>query len=315
MIVSTENLILRQRVGDEKAIDMMKEAGFSGIDYSFCSMEDWEQVVDRPDSLQTADALRRRAEARGICFSQSHAPFRFRFGSAMDESEYEYYRIVRSMEFASRLGAPMIVIHAILPTDDTDFMDYNLRWYSSFLPYAEKYGIRIAVENLPGRFSAAEPPTRRVLGSPETFCEIQDRLDSPYITGCLDIGHANLTYGDVPSFIRQAAGHIEYLHIHDNDGVRDMHQIPALSRYFGKDRDWAERSANPDRPKPNAFFAVPWDEVLAALRDIGYRGPLDLELLRFLCLFPTEQMPVTLQLIAETGQMMAKELAWLEGQA
>ncbi len=308
MIVSTENLILRQRVGDEKAVDMMKEAGLTGIDYSLCSMADWEETVGQADYLKTADSLRRYAEERGMCFSQSHAPFRFRFGSAMDLSEHEYYRIVRSMEYAAHLGAPMIVIHCILPTDGSDFMEYNLRYYTSFLPYAEKFGIKIGVENLPGRTSADLPATQRSLGKPETFCEIQDRLDSPYFVGCLDIGHANMTYGNVPEFIRRSAGYIQYLHVHDNDGVRDMHQIPGISRYLGKDRDWAERSQVPDRPMPNKNFTVPWNEVLAALREIRYQGPFNLELLHFLDVFPTEQMPLALRLIAETGKMMMKEI-------
>ena len=87
MIVSTENLILRQRVGDEKAVDMMKEAGLTGIDYSLCHMADWEETVGQADYLKYAESLRRYAEARGMCFSQSHAPFRFRYGSAMDPGE------------------------------------------------------------------------------------------------------------------------------------------------------------------------------------------------------------------------------------
>ena len=59
MIISMENLVVRQRVGDEKALDMMKAAGFTGIDYSFCLMDDWEETVNAPDALKTAAALRR----------------------------------------------------------------------------------------------------------------------------------------------------------------------------------------------------------------------------------------------------------------
>ncbi len=308
MIVSTENLILRQRVGDEKTVDMMKEAGLTGIDFSFCSMADWEETVGQADSLKTAESLRRYAEERGMRFSQSHAPFRFRFGSAMDPGEYEYYRIVRSMEFAARLGAPMIVIHCILPADGSDFMEYNLRYYASFLPYAEKFGIQIGVENLPGRTSPELPVTQRSLGKPETFCEIQDRLNSPYIVGCLDIGHANLSYRNAPEFIRRSAGHFEYLHVHDNDSVKDMHQIPAVSRYFGRDKDWDVRCKTKDHPSPSLTYTVPWDEVTEALREVRYGGSMNLEILQYASIFPTEMLPGALRLAADAAKMLADAL-------
>ena len=308
MIISMENLIVRQRVGDEKSIDILKAAGFTGIDYSLCLMDDWEETVNAPDALKTAAALRRYAEERGMCFDQSHAPIRFRYGGKMDLSEREYFRIVKSMEFAAALGAPMIVVHTVRPTDGTDSMEYNLRYYRSLLPYAEKFGIKIGVENLYGPVNTSPAMKRNTLGTPEAFCEIQDKLNSPYITGCLDIGHANLSYRNVPEFIRRSAGHFEYLHVHDNDSMRDLHQIPSISRYFGSDRDWADRCKTSDRPSPNLNYTVPWDEVTDALREVRYKGSMNLEILQYTSLFPTELLPTALQLAAGSAKMLADAL-------
>ena len=308
MLISMENVIIRQRVGDEKAVDMLKEAGFTGIDYSLCLMDDWEETVNAPDSLKTAAALRRYAEERGMCFSQSHAPLRFRYGNKMDLSEKDYYRIVKSMEFAAALGAPMIVVHTVRPTDGTDAMDYNLRYFRSLLPYAEKFGIKIGVENLYGAVNTSEAMKRATLGMPEAFCEIQDKLSSPYITGCLDIGHANLSYRNAPEFIRRSAGHFEYLHVHDNDSVKDMHQIPAVSRYFGRDKDWDVRCKTKDHPSPSLTYTVPWDEVTEALREVSYSGSMNLEILQYASIFPTEMLPGALRLAADAAKMLAGAL-------
>ena len=312
-LISAENLTLRERVGDEAAVDMMKEAGFTGIDYNFCAMRDWDTAVGAPDGIQKAAALRRYAQARGMCFSQSHAPFTFRFGMEMTPDDYEYYRIVRSMEAAAALGAPMIVVHSVLDTGDCDHMEYNLRFYRSLLPYAERFGIRIAVENLTGRLPGSDMPSVRNLGTPEAFCEIQDRLNSPFIVGCLDLGHANMTTGDTPGFIRQSAGHVQYLHVHDNDGTHDMHQLPAVSRALGKDAGWDKKplpdgARHRDFQKKDPYLSQPWDKILAALKEIRYEGPFNLELPKFFSHFATEHLPLALQLAAGVGKMMAEEL-------
>ena len=306
MLLSTENMIVRKRVGDKAAVDMMAEAGFTGIDYSFCMMEDWEETVNGKESLSYAEDLRKYAESRSVIFCQSHAPFRFRTGMKMDESEYEYYRIVKSMEFAAAMKIPMIVVHALMTEDGSDELDLNCRYYSSLLPYAEKFGIKIAVENLTGRRTRDSLPTQLSLGTPEKFCGIQDRLGSPYICGCLDIGHANLTTHDPAGFIRSSKGYVHYLHTHDNDGVRDSHRLPSLARWF-------DETAKPDTTvrdflSPNPEYSIPWDDVLRALKEIGYSGPFNMELLRYMEGYTTEDLPAALKIAVSVGRRMMQAL-------
>ena len=66
----------------------------------------------------------------------------------MNEGEYEYRRIVRSMEMAAALGIPVIVIHSAMTADNLIMLDFNERYYSSLLPYAERFGIKIADSNI-----------------------------------------------------------------------------------------------------------------------------------------------------------------------
>ncbi|MBQ6470302.1 MAG: sugar phosphate isomerase/epimerase [Lachnospiraceae bacterium] len=288
MRVSAENMIARRRVGDKGAVDMLKKAGFTGIDYSLTMMNDWEETVNAPGALSYAEDLRRYAEDRDIPFVQSHAPFPFKHGMEMSMETKEFYEIVRSMEFAAHLGAPVIVVHSILTPDDSTFMDYNVVFYQKLLPFAEQFGIRIAVENLPVRSGPADSPVPRVLGTPEKFREIQDRLAHPLICGCLDIGHANLTVKDVPAFIRETKGYVQCLHVHDNDGSHDMHELPALYE--------------------SDLFTLQWKEVLAALKETGFDGPFNMEILKYMNRFTTESLPTALKLAAMTACEMAQVL-------
>jgi sugar phosphate isomerase/epimerase len=70
---------------------------------------------------------------------------------------------------------------------------------------------------------------------------------------CLDTGHANLAGVDLPTLVLRAAGSIDTLHLNDNDGRSDSHNVP---REDG---------------------SVPWPAVLSSLRAAGYHGPVNLE--------------------------------------
>ena len=314
MLLSVENGVALERVGAKAAIDMFVEAGFTGMDYSFFnSGEVWDREFGSPDAFRKAEEVRRYAEEKGLVLCQSHAPFRFCDGMEMNESEPEFCRIVRSMELAAAMGIPAIVVHSVmlqeepgLPGYNERLLDYNERYYNALLPYAERFGIRIAVENLTGRRPPLNEPTTDNLGTPELFMEMQDRLKSPFICGCLDIGHANMTTHDVPGFIRKCKGYIQYIHTHDNDGFHDNHQLPAISYYLDKDQ-MPERALKAPR-KPGEYFNIPWDEVLLALREIGYDGPFNLELVRYMSGFRTEDLPLGLKLAVQIGRRMMKEV-------
>ena len=220
----------------------------------------------------------------------------------MDETEPEFCRIVRSIEFAGMLGAPLIVVHALrlMPEDRTEdlreeqdrTLELNLRWYRTLQPYAEKAGIRIAVENLAVRGSD-QIYSPRLLEDARSYAEILDQLDPDWFTGCFDVGHANLSMGDPAafirevgkyihflhihdndghanlsmgdpaSFIREAGKYIHHLHVHDNDGHRDLHLMPAFGKLEGHGS--------------NNAFSIPWKDVALALRDVRYDGPFNYE--------------------------------------
>ncbi len=76
----------------------------------------------------------------------------------------------------------------------------------------------------------------------EVIRGILDRVDCPYFTACLDLGHLWVFSGQKPEeWIAGLGGRIGHLHLHDNTGKQDSH------------------SALGDG-------SIPWDSVLPALR-------------------------------------------------
>ena len=301
MIISAQNECPRNRYGDRRAFEMMKEAGFTGIDYTIDLMKDFDEVVMGPDAPKKAEGIRRMAEEVGIPIVGSHAPFNFRTGMVMDESEYEFRRIVRAIEFGGALGAPLIVVHALRlkPEDRPEDADeerkltfeWNLHWYQLLQPYAEKAGIKIAVENLCGVDSHGAPSTRQ-LGDAESYVEMLDALDPAVFTGIFDVGHANLSTHDPASFIRKAGKYIHFLHIHDNNGKTDAHLMPAFREL--------------EAPSGSKSYTVKWKEVAEALRDIHYDGPFNYEITTWYRTFSDALLPEALALSVKAAEPMMR---------
>ena len=78
------------------------------------------------------------------------------------------------------------------------------------------------------------------------------------------------------------------LHIHDNDGISDLHQIPFT---FTKTR---ENTSSTD-----------WDGFLRGLKAIGFGGVLNFETAPVLTAFAKEMKPDALRFIAKIGEYFA----------
>ena len=282
MLLSVENWHTRRAYGDMKAIEIIADAGFDGIDFSFNDMYDWEKVMESQDSLDYARTLRTYAKEYGICFSQAHAPLRFRYGMKFTQEEREFRYITKSMEFAAELGVPILVVHGIDTPRYADVFEYNLEFYRALLPYCEKYGVKVGVENL-FEFYADGVITATKFGTPDSFNKMLEILDNPYYVGCVDVGHAKLTGHAPGAFIRAVEKHVQCLHLHGNDGILDSHNLPYLAPFD-------------------------WEDTIQALKDIHYKGNFNFELIGYLGKFPKELLPVALKLAAATGRYLISKL-------
>lgn len=281
----------------EEAIDMLSDAEFEVIDFTAMDKRYFNGEISEQECKKHYTELKKYAEDKGMCFVQAHAPCP---SSTSDDVQTEilFGNIVRSMRNASYLGAKMIVVHGkdhlVHETADgaERLFEMNMEFYNSLKPYCEEYGIKVALENLPQSYQFADihkyfgcqRVVKSVCSEPEEFIRYLDTLNSEWFVACLDIGHAMIT-GETPElFIRKLGGdRLKALHIHDNDGRRDMHTIP----YLGGMADW--------------------DKIMDALRDINYSGDFTYEAGNFLNPLPKELYPIGVRMMAETGKYLVNK--------
>ncbi len=78
---------------------------------------------------------------------------------------------------------------------------------------AQEHGIVLLVENIGFGDS--------MLFDQGEFVRLFDEI--PTIKALLDVGHAHINGWDIPQVIRDLGEHLQAVHLHDNDGVRDLH--------------------------------------------------------------------------------------------
>lgn len=276
MRLSIETYVFREHFGDNVAIKMIKEAGFDAFDYSmFWVTEKTDMLGD--DYRERALALRKYADEIGIECNQAHAPFPFKANSSLDMSNEEYRSLIRAIEVASILGAKNIIIHARRVPNGEDFNEYNRIFYSSFIPYCEKFNICVSVENLYKK----EVP---VFGEPNELTEFINSINSKWINACVDVGHLGITGFQPENVIRRLNSKIlKAVHIHDNDGISDQHLLP----YAGK---------------------FNWDEITSALKAIKYNGDFTFEVTGFLKTQDAENLENALKFAEQTGRLLIDKI-------
>lgn len=282
MKLVTQTDVTAERFGDEKAVRMICESGFDGIDYSMFVMNDSDvdSVLNTDGYLAHVKNLRAIAESYGKTFEQSHAPF-----PSYKAGNDEYNKAIapmlrRAIEITGVLGAKVCVIHPVALGESQ--REFNLDLYNGLLETAKEYGVKIALENMWGRKDGKIVPN--ICSVPDDFNSYVDALDPEYFTACLDLGHCGLVGEDTADMIRSMGGkRITALHIHDNNGIADEHTIPYLR-------------------------SMDFDSILKALADINYSGNFTYEADYFLKRFPSELFPTLLKFMHDIGRYMISEI-------
>ncbi|MBQ8231724.1 MAG: sugar phosphate isomerase/epimerase [Lachnospiraceae bacterium] len=276
MKLSVETYTLHRRYGDEKAIKMLKKAGFESIDYSFYWLSESDETLGE-NYREYALTVRSLLDESGMTCNQAHAPFKVEYGSKFDFTNEEYVKVVRSIEAAAILGAESIVVHSIKPPAGVDIVEYNREYYKTLEPYCEKFGICIAIENL-FWYDEKAKCYRGGLHKPQELNRIIEELKSKWFVVCIDVGHAALTGYEPGEIINQFDNHtLRALHIHDNDYLSDRHTLP----YAG---------------------SLDWNKIMKALKDIDYNSDFTFEIFGYLGRIDDEFMEEALAFAAKTGR-------------
>lgn len=231
------------------SIERCHAAGYRAIDVSFNSVSTGDRPMAGPGWRDWIAAVRAQLRKHEMPATQAHAFF---YGGRGALSAEEIARreglIRRSIEAASLLGVPWIVVHPVHGKDAQGLAReqvrrMNVEYLRPYAAFAAECGIGIAIENMfSGNFHTADE-----------LLELIDDLESPAAGICWDTGHANLTQQDQPAAILRMGRRLKALHINDNRGKQDDHMVP----YLGDIR---------------------WPEIVAALRESGYEGDFTYEI-------------------------------------
>ena len=287
MRLSIETGWLRRRYDDFTALKMIKEAGFDAVDYTFgCSDDQPEKDILEGDYLKKAYELRDYMDKIGIECSQAHTPLEFRYTEKPDLTTASYARNIRSMEIASVLGADNIIVHGlgIVYAEGIDYIEYNTKYLRTYLPYCEKYNIKVSYEN-----SCAISKEKKAVPIPgvhtaEEYMRFIDLIGNEWFNICVDTGHAAVVGMEPEVFIRGLNNkYLKALHVHENDRSRDQHLLP----YSGN---------------------FDWDKITAALKEINYNGDFTFESTNFFAPIPNELIEDALRYCAKMGRFLINKI-------
>lgn len=242
---------------------------------------------------------KRGAESAGIRIHQVHMPYPVYVPKGSKElNDYLWHEVApKSMKLCSFFGCSYIVVHGFklvhyLGSEDAEW-EQTEAFLDSIAPMAREMGITICIENLYDNLGGhlVEGPCCDVKKTVERIDRINDKYHAEVLGFCFDTGHANLVGLDFEKFITTLDDRLKVLHIHDNDGIADLHQIPFT---FSRSR------AN----KPS----TDWDGFIRGLRNIHFDKTLSFETAPVLSAFPEEMKQDALAFIAKIGRYFKEKI-------
>ncbi len=299
--VQTKNAVNDEH--PEEGFALLARTGFSCADFSLnayllnSTLYQLERNAFFDQSIQELEQFftphRNGAGAAGITINQMHMPYP-NYVPSGDKTLNDYLRdvvAVKSMEICAFFHCPYIVVHGFklarfLGSEEVEW-EQTERFLDFLAPMAKEMGITVCIENLYDGTGGhlVEGPCCNARKAVERIERMNEKYHSEVLGFCFDTGHANLVGLNFEEFITTLGSHLKVLHIHDNDGVRDLHQVPFT---FTKTRE--------NKPSTD------WEGFVSGLKNIGFKGTLSFETAPVLSSFPGEMKEDTLRFIARIGE-------------
>lgn len=239
------------------------------------------------------------AEAAGVRINQMHMPYPNYVPGAPEElNEYLSKTVApKSMEVCAFFECPYIVVHGFKLAkelgSEREEWDRTEEFLESLAPMAREFNITVCVENIYTNIGThiVDGPCCDAAKAVERIDRMNEKYGAEVLGFCFDTGHANLVGLDFEDFIITLGNRLKVLHIHDNDGIEDLHQIPFT---FTKNR---ENKSSTD-----------WNGFIAGLKKIKFDKVLSFETAPVLSAFPDRMKQDVLSFIAQIGEFLAGEI-------
>lgn len=287
----------------EWGLQVVKNAGFDCVDFNIDTKISFSETRDgKPDEFFTKSDDELKAyyqpqkeamEKAGISMSQMHGPFPVYARDNRTATDVLLNATKKCLMLCEFFGCPYLVVHPAKGTDAEDEKEINMYIYKSLIPAARKYGVGICLENMFGSVDGhtTEAVCSDIVQACEYIDELNDFAGEKIFSFCYDLGHATLLGKNIRRSINMLGDRLTVLHIHDNNGIKDIHMMP-YSQTVGS----------------HAGFITDWEGFLAGLRDIDFKGVLSFETFNALTCLPKELHPAMVNYIGAVAAYFAARL-------
>lgn len=288
-----------------KGFELIRNAGFECVDFNLDSFLTNTALYSGNrntffDCTEQELALyfgqyKAEMDRLGLVASQMHAPYPIWVDLKWEQNDYVQQNVIpKSIMIASVLGVPWVVVH---PIKMRNFhgrhreLDMNIEFYKYITPLLKKYGVGVCVENL------YEGVGGRIIEGPCAdpeeaiyYVDTMNEYAGEELFGlCLDTGHLQLAKRNPEDYIRTVGDRIKILHLHENDGFGDLHQMPFT---FGRNED----------------DGLDWAGIARSLKEVGFKGTLSFETHPCMRSFPEEILLPALEMIYGIGDYLRSEM-------
>ncbi len=291
-------------MGLEEGVALIASAGFERVDFNLDTFLKNSDVYagkintffdeDLEVLLAYFGEYKKMFEKYGIRPSQMHAPYPIYVPGRPDVSEYMQKNVIpKSIAIAGMMEIPWVVMHPFklqysYGIDVEHAM--NLQFFQSLIPMLQEHHIGVCVENL--YESVGKRITEGTCADPKEaiwYVDTLNQLAGEELFGCcLDTGHMELVHREPADYVRAIGSRLKILHMHENDAIGDLHQMPYT---FGT----------------KAEDGVDWKDFRQALDEIGFDGTLSFETFPCVNSFPRGARQEVLMTIGEIGRELVQQ--------
>ncbi len=209
---------------------LLNDIGFHGVTLGWTSNFGDENFKLNPDL----------ARKSGLFVENVHACFRGANNIWRDkiDGDTTAEKLITTVNECADLEVPTIVIHLTSGSTPPAKSDIGLKRLNNIIEIAEKRDIKLAFENLREHTN---------------LDFVLSHFQSNHVGFCYDSGHNFFANPDI-DFLKKYGNRLFALHLHDNDRVNDLHQIP----FDG---------------------GIDWDNLMDKINQTGYPGATSLEIL------------------------------------
>lgn len=255
-MILSQTTACAKKFGEDKAIEIIANAGFDAVDYCMLSLQKDDCVLNSDRYKDYVLNLLEVAKRNNVYFNQGHAVGYIPHPDHDTVLKMLIEKNARAIEISGILCIKTLVIHPVAFGNYMGKEEYvfekNMQYFKGLLPYAEEQGVKLACENMWCNDKRKKVTIGGTCGNPFEHAKYIDEVNHPLFVACLDVGHSALAGREAQDCIRVLGNRLQALHIHDNDYLDDMHTLPGLSE-------------------------MNFDEIMKALKDIDYTGDFTLE--------------------------------------